>query len=336
MAYFDTIKLEKGMYAVAGKSFTDVLESLDPSEEYKGTALEGLDAYQRQLKRFDIKVAGNSSSTVEKFFGTIESSALFPEFVARAIKTGKTEKNLLPHIVASTTNINSLDYRSIVSNPSAEELSLKDTNEGQALESITFTPSEHHVKLIKRGKLLEASYEALKFQRLDLFAVALRQIGAYIAISQFKDAVNVLKNGDGNDNAAEVMSTQGTGITYADLIELYGSFDPYEMNTLVVSPDMLSSILTMDEFKNPEIGKNFISGGKMITPFGATVCKASNLESGTVLGLDKSCALEMVVASDVTVEYDKLIDKQLERAAISTIAGFSKIFPDASKVMKAN
>jgi hypothetical protein len=31
----------------------------------------------------------------------------------------------------------------------------------------------------------------------------------------------------------------------------------------------------------------------------------------------------------VTVDYDRLIDRQLERAAVTTIAGFSKIFGDA-------
>ena len=38
-----------------------VLEKLDPSENYRGTALEGLDAFSRQLKRFDIKVKGRNS-----------------------------------------------------------------------------------------------------------------------------------------------------------------------------------------------------------------------------------------------------------------------------------
>ena len=43
---FDHVKLEKGMYRETGKSFTQVLEREDPSEQYKGTALEGLDAYE--------------------------------------------------------------------------------------------------------------------------------------------------------------------------------------------------------------------------------------------------------------------------------------------------
>ena len=71
MAYhYENLKLEKGMYSQSGRSFAQTLEALDPSENYKGTSLEGLDAFQRQLKRFDIKVKGTGSDVVEKFFRT--------------------------------------------------------------------------------------------------------------------------------------------------------------------------------------------------------------------------------------------------------------------------
>ena len=35
---FDNLRLEKGMYGT-GRSFTQVLEGLDPSENYRGTDL---------------------------------------------------------------------------------------------------------------------------------------------------------------------------------------------------------------------------------------------------------------------------------------------------------
>ena len=44
MGYFDNIKLEKGMYATSGKTFTQALEVLDQTENYKDNTLEGLDA----------------------------------------------------------------------------------------------------------------------------------------------------------------------------------------------------------------------------------------------------------------------------------------------------
>ena len=51
------------------------------------------------------------------------------------------------------------------------------------------------------------------------------------------------------------------------------------------------------------------------------------------MGFDKNYALEMVVAQDIAVDSDRLIDKQLERTAITTISGFSKIIGDAVKTL---
>ena len=108
---FDNIHLEKGMYHEAGRSFTQVLEQLDPSEGYRGTPLENTDAFQRQLKRFGIRVKGAGSDTVEKFFSTFESAVLFPEFLARAVRQGMDEANILPAITATVTRIDAMDYR---------------------------------------------------------------------------------------------------------------------------------------------------------------------------------------------------------------------------------
>ena len=83
---YDNLKLEKGMYRQEGMNFTQVLESLDPSENYRGTALEGTDAFQRQLKRFGIRVKSAGSSPVEKFFRTMDSAVLFPEYIARTVR----------------------------------------------------------------------------------------------------------------------------------------------------------------------------------------------------------------------------------------------------------
>ena len=54
--------------------------------------------------------------------------------------------------------------------------------------------------------------------------------------------------------------------------------------------------------------------------------------SGTVLEWYVSAGDE-VQAGDVLTDYDKLIDRQIERAAITQTAGFAKIFTDASKIL---
>ena len=116
-------------------------------------------------------------------------------------------------------------------------------------------------------------------------------------------------------------------------MDFWAKFDPYEMNTLLVSGDVMLQMLKLPEFQNPLTGLNFQGTGKLATPLGATLLRTSALESGTVVGLDKRYALEMVQGSDVLVEYDKLIDRQLERAAITSVSGFAKLFADAAKVL---
>ncbi len=333
MAFYDSIRLEKGMYN-SGRSLTEVLEELDPSENYKGSSLEELDAFQRQLKRYDIKVGGAYSDNVQKFFETSNSAALFPEYVSRAVKKGMESADYLKEIIAAKTVIDGMDYRSVVSEPTDEEKKLLPVAEGASLPQTNVRTGENLVKLFKRGRMLVASYEAIKFQRLDLFTVTLRQIGAHIAREQMKDAVNVLISGDGNSNAADVVSLTTSGsLSYGDLINLWANLSPYELNTMLAPTDMMQKLLALTEMRDAQAGLTFQGTGKMITPLGAKLMHIPSMVSGKIIGLDKNCALEMVQSGDVVMDTDKLIDRQLERTSISCIAGFAKIFKDASKVL---
>ena len=182
--------------------------------------------------------------------------------------------------------------------------------------------------------MLVASYEALRFQRLDLFTVTLNQIGAYIARAQLKDAIGVLINGDGNNNAAANVNaaTQGE-ISYGDLVKLWSNLAPYELNTILAPTAEMEKILSLSQMQDSHAGLDFQATGKMITPLGANLLHAPEMQSGRIIGLDKNCALEMVQAGGVITDYDKLIDRQLERAAVTCTAGFSKIFTEAAKTL---
>ena len=334
MAYhFDTVKLEKGMYNHMGRTFSQELEEQDPSEQYKGTAIEGLDAFQRQLKRFDIKVKGAGSDIVDKFFATSQSAVLFPEYIARAVKVGMEEANILPDITATETRIDGMDYRSITSVPE-DEKQLKRVAEGAAIPSTTVKTQDSLVTLHKRGRMLVASYEAIRFQKLDLFSVTLRQIGAQIGRMHLEDAIDVILNGDGNNNPAKTTTTAGEDeLSYDDLLEFWNGFEPYQLNTILAGSDMMLKLLSLSQMQDAAAGLTFNGTGKLITPMGAKVLRTSAVPEGKLIGLDRNYALELVKAGDVNVEYDKLIDRQLERAAITTISGYAKIFPDASQVL---
>ncbi|MBQ5799876.1 MAG: phage major capsid protein, partial [Oscillospiraceae bacterium] len=164
--------------------------------------------------------------------------------------------------------------------------------------------------------------------------------GAYIARMHLEDAIDVLINGDGNNNAADsfaigtepIGGTSGT-LNYDALLDFWAQFDPYTMNTLLVPNDVMLAMLKLDEFQNPLTGLNFQGTGTLSTPLGAKLLRTSAMPAGKIIGLDKNYALERICGSDVMVEYDKLIDRQIERAAITSISGFAKPYQEASKLL---
>ena len=330
MAFCDTIKLEKGMYNISGKSFTAVLEDLYPSENYKGTSLEGLDAYQRQLKRFNIKVSGRGCDKVEKFFSTPDSAILFPEFLSRAIKQGLTACDVIPEITAVNTIIDGIDYRAIKSETATA--TQNDATEGNALREVSVRTDSSLVSLKKYGRLFSSSYEALRFQNLDVVAVIFKKIGMDIANEQMLDAVSALVS-SGSSAATEVEpETPGT-LTYTDLLTLWKNFNPYRPNVMMASSTTIKEILSLPAMQDAEAGLAFHGTGNLVTPLGAKLVMVKGLEDGKIITIDSNFALQMIQSGDVIVEYDKVIDKQLERATISVTAGFSRIFRDAVKVL---
>ena len=319
MAFYDTVRLEKGMYNTPGKSFTQVLEELDPSASYENTEFAGLDAYQRQLKRFDIKVGGRGSDVVEKFFQSTDSAALFPEYVARAVTQGMESANILPNLVATVTKIDGMDYRTITSEPEGEHY-FPPVAELASLPQTTVKTQNNLVKMNKRGRMLVTSYEALRFQKLDLFTVVLRQIGAYIARAQAQDAVGVLLNGG-----------SPAALSYDSLVKMWAGLAPFELNTMLAGTETVKSVLNLTEMKDAQAGLNFQGTGQMVTPIGAALIHVPTMADKVIVAMDKTCALEMVQAGELMTDYDKLIDRQLERASIRAVTGFAKIFSDASK-----
>lgn len=321
MMSYDNINLEKGMFK-SGKSLTEVLESIDPSVNYRGTIMDGLDAFSRQLKRFDIKVSGEKSDTVEKFFLSSQSAVLFPEYVRRCVEVGIDESNqTLKRIVATTTQIDGFDYRSV---ESKQTDSISDD-----ITSLKISTKENLCKLHKRGRMLQTSYESLRFQRIDVFSIILKQIGRYISKVQLFDAFETIESAVGFKPMRSTLTVKHNDIWKCDIhdigiwLDMYG----FKLNTLLGSEATVEMLLKVfGNLVRNDDGDLSVGGIKIIPSYDCFSCK--------VVGMDSDNALEMVKCGEVEVDYDKLIDKQFRRAAVTCCAGFSVIQPEAIVIRK--
>ncbi len=316
---YDNITLEKGLYNISGKTFTEALAELDADANYVGTDMEGLDAYERQLKRFDIKISGANSDRVEKFFKTTQSAVLFPEFIRRMIKQGMDEASILPYLVAATTYTDGVDYRGLTIVNGSEATAA--VSAGSEFPNTEISYSDNIVEISKYGREINTTYEVLRKQRLDVFGVVLKSIGANISRSLNLKAVEVLKTD------ANVCTTIGDSLTFIDLAFLWASLKDHNMNAMLCSPTVMAVILSMEEmhYNDTEVvNENIVK-----TPYGVNLVKCPGMTDEYLIGLDSTSALEMILGSDVVVDHEKLISTQIDRIVVSISTGFTKIYPEA-------
>ncbi|MBP1536724.1 MAG: hypothetical protein K6F27_04800 [Ruminococcus sp.] len=319
---YTDIKLEKGLYSITGKTFTQALAELDPDSAYENTELKGLDAFERQLKRFDIKVKGANSDRVEKFFLSTQSAVLFPEYVRRAIKAGLNAASILPQVAATTTYTDSMDFRGLTVTSDGESDVVAQCGE---LPVTTVKLAASSSALTKFARKLSCSYESVRKQRLEAFGVILRNLGAAIARDVNGLCMAQITSGITPSHIA------GDEITYADLAAFWSSMSEFNMTTMVCKPETMAKILGLEQMKYC-VG-DYMTSGMVKTPYGVTLVKCSQLESDVAVGIDNSCAVEAVFGTDVVVDFDKLISTQCSEIACSVTVGFSKLTDGAVKVL---
>lgn len=316
---YNDIKLDKSLYSITGRSFTEALEQLDPDSAYKGTELAALDAYERQLKRFDIKVSGADCDRVEKFFVSAESAVLFPEYVRRMIKEGMDEVSILPDIAAASSRTDGYDYRAMSVSSSGDETGIAQLG---TLPQTTVKLANSTTALVKFGRRLSCAYEAIRKQRLETFGVILRGLGAQISRAINTKCADVLTAG------ATAVTYTGS-VTYGTLASFWASMSGYDMDVMLCSPAMMANILALSEMKY--CVTDFMSSGKVVTPYGVTIIKCPSLADNVAIGIDSSCAAEVIYGTDVIVDFDKLISTQCDEIAASILCGVSVLTAGAVK-----
>ena len=101
------------------------------------------------------------------------------------------------------------------------------------------------------------------------------------------------------------------------------------MTTVIASPAVASRIVAMQQLMETKADAN----GKIILPFGSELIKSSAVNDSTVIGIDKNFALEFITSTDLVMETDKLIERQLNKITVSVTCGFKKISSGAIKVL---
>ena len=301
----------------------------------------GITGLQKELCARGIRVRGPGSDVVEKFFIAANDTPLFPAWLATQLIAGMLASSLVPYLVAGEVAIDSHIAEKIMMSDTSADRTLKFIGEGTDLPRTKITRSEGNITLYKYGRAVEASYESIRLQHLDVLAIFLQRIGMQIGIDQTDDCIETLISGDGTTGSAVVdTDAEVTGVLdYDELIRLSLAFPlGYRMTDGVLNDANLRTVLNMAEFKDPLAGYNYQRSGNLDLVMGArwhrwTSTGSAAFSTDRIAAVDNRGALILYREGTILEEADRIIDKQVELRTLSEWTGIMKADNAASQCL---
>lgn len=342
-----------------GMTLSMMLELADPTP-----AGEKLDAFQRLMKEAGIltKSLPNrnlSASTIEAFNRTNENKVLFPEYVARTLVQSMTEYPMYQHLVATRSGINGgvyeASYLDFDDAKNKKALEMRRVTEASDLPKATLKLGTSAIKLYKYGRAVGISYEALRRMSLELFQLHIAKIGTEAANNKIAEILSVIKEGDGNDNAAEIIkqttlgATTGNKLSKETLIKfLLKFYTAGGCNTVVANEDGLLQILEVlypsgntaglaDQALTQGLNLSVALPQNLVTNFTLLYNPTIGKEGGkeAIYGINKDSAVEEVYELGSTIqEADLNVINQTKVMTVSENSGFRKIFKDSARILQ--
>ena len=333
------------------------LEGLDPSPE--GSKL---DAFERLMQEAGIVTSNIPeknifSSKVEAFYRTDENKLLFPEYIARTLVQAMVQYPVFQYLVAARTMIDSNVYKAgyldLDDAKNKKATQMRRVTEAAELPIAKLKLGQSAINIYKYGRAIEASYEALRQMSIEVFNIHLQEIGVQAADNKVAEILSIIKDGDGNNNAATsykaktLDSSFSTALTRTAWIKFLLKFYPRACNTVVSNEDGLLQILEvlypasasaglMDELLNKGLNvsvslpQGFVSNITLL--YSPHVEKIDG--NVAIYGLNRESAIEEIVEVGSTInEVDKFIKNQTEIMTISENSGFRKILKNSSAIM---
>lgn len=373
-----------------GRTLSAHLEHEDPSEQYAGTELGKMDAFQRLLWSSGIRTQddeknGELASTYGDFYE--RSPAMVLEWANRVWRNvqkngrramydysdanpGSWERPYadaqqarwsqmiapaipLEALIATTTTIDGDAYRAYYLTHDATKVRQVRVRPGAELPKSRLASAERTINLYKYGRTLEATYEQLRYQRLNKVALHIAQMAIQAETDKVATVLDIMVNGDGNNGTSATnynLTTLDSAAT-AGTLTLKGwlSFKMQFSNPYLVTGALMNegvalqlALLNMGSANIPQLSFNAGGLGLGLRPInqfsdGVAYGWTSDAPSLKIVGFDQRFGIERVVAAGSQIqEVERFTTRQTEAISISEIEGYMVNDANALKTLNVN
>jgi hypothetical protein len=270
-------------------------------------------------------------------------------------------KRLVPPIpldalLARRSQIDGQDYRSIyiVDDLGTDAYRLKRVVEGTRIPSTTLVTGEHVLQIHKFGRLLRATYEQLRRQRVDRIAFIISRMALQAEVDKVAIVLDTVINGDGNANTSSTVVTQtaldpgsaaGTLTLKAWLSWQMSFTNAYRLDVVLAQRPALMQLLLLPV--------NTVNGTPLVMLQQGTLGSLRNMGSRfdeaigygeladapalKLVGWDSNQTVEEVAEIGGNVsEVDRFIEDQTQAMSMTEVVGYGIVDANGSKTLNIN
>lgn len=379
--------IHKAAYS-RGMNVSTFLEALDPSKDHKDSGLDAFQRVLRaaEIRTATDHMNGVFADTLDAFDKTDSTRQLLPEWFARTYRaavfgidtraaqylstdfiTGGMQKPWAARtqvvkppvqaaipvsaLVAITTGITGDSYRGFyINDDGAKSRRMRRIAEGAEIPRLKITAREQAIRIYKYGGAIEMSYESLRRLQIDMVALHIQMIAAQAEVDKVVDALDVLINGDGNDNAITTvnMSTLTSDFNANKLdLEAWLGFEmefenPYAMDVVLAQKGPAKQVRLLNTGTANVVAAGAFPLGGIInnvrlinrTADGVALGWLSDAPANKLIGVDSGKALERVYEIGGSVsETERFILRQTEALTFTEVEGWGIIDAAARKAL---
>lgn len=340
----DALSSAKSVNQVMAEKYADeIADRTSKNEKYKN-----LDPIKMAMADAGL----DGTSKIKDFSTAGVSQWLLPVFIDTRLHETVASNSMLGYLTNTSTAVDgisvmagSLDFVNDADNK--KNISLARVAEGADLPIAMIKLGESAIRLHKHGRAIETTYEALQYFRVDLFAKTVDAIANDTADQQMGDAINVLVNGDGNNNAANHIETATAGtVTVDDLLDAMIAFQEQAkmpITTIVAGSNMFKQLFKMVyktdvapgaelrfSMRTPQFNANSVD----IILDKRVPTGGSSKEQAILLNKDMALVKYYANGSNIR-EIDKNIRNQTQLGTISEISAFAKFDKNATLLLRS-
>ena len=265
---------------------------------------------------------------------------LAPEIIREAIREGLRRSPIHPNIVRSSESIEQ-PTQVMPAMEFSTDTKMEDTAEAETIAVGSVSWKSKPVTVKKKARGIDFTYESIRFTNINLVSMFFEDVGVRLGHSLDAMAIDTIINGDvtGGAYSAPVIGVEDPTdkVTYYDFLRVWvrGGLIGRSWDTLIGNEAQILKIMDWEEYKTRQSSYNPKLNLDVRIPIvtNPVIYAHINVPDDSVIMQDNRFGLVQLTAIPLTIESEKIVQRQVEGTYASIMTGFAKLFRDSSLLL---